>query len=99
VPTIAMRPEEESRFGDWRTPKGLPSGSDPQNGKQIRRQGESLLACMTASREPSNQSFEIDREAAVCSANRRFFLIISCAIGLSDNLADRSITQITDLAG
>jgi hypothetical protein len=24
-PTITMRPDEESRFGDWRTPKGLPS--------------------------------------------------------------------------
>ena len=26
----------------------------------------SLLACMTANREPSNQSFEVDREATVC---------------------------------
>ena len=34
----------------------------------------SLLACMTANREPSNQSFEVDREATVCSASRRFFL-------------------------
>jgi hypothetical protein len=25
VTTIAVRPDEESRFGDWRTPKGLPS--------------------------------------------------------------------------
>jgi hypothetical protein len=30
------------------------------------------LACMTANREPSNQSFEIDREATVCTASRRF---------------------------
>jgi hypothetical protein len=29
---------------------------------------------MTANREPSNQSFEIDREATVCTASRRFFL-------------------------
>jgi hypothetical protein len=29
---------------------------------------------MSTNREPSNQSFEVDREAAVCSANRRFFL-------------------------
>jgi hypothetical protein len=29
---------------------------------------------MTANREPSDQSFEIDREATVCLANRRFFL-------------------------
>ena len=27
---------------------------------------------MTASREPSNQSFEVDREATVCTASRRF---------------------------
>src|SRR6516165_3743901 len=32
-----------------------------------------LLACMTASCEPSNQSFETDREATVCYASRRFF--------------------------
>jgi hypothetical protein len=32
----------------------------------------SLLACMTANHEPSNQSFEIDREATVCTASRRF---------------------------
>jgi hypothetical protein len=31
-----------------------------------------LLACMTANREPSNQSFEVDREATVCFASRRF---------------------------
>jgi len=28
---------------------------------------------MTANHEPSNQSFEIDREATVCTASRRFF--------------------------
>jgi hypothetical protein len=33
---------------------------------------ESLLACMTANHELSNQSFEIDREATVCNASRRF---------------------------
>jgi hypothetical protein len=27
---------------------------------------------MTANREPSNQSFEVDREATVCFASRRF---------------------------
>jgi len=31
-----------------------------------------LLACMTANCEPSNQSFETDREATVCTASRRF---------------------------
>ena len=43
----------------------------------------SLLACMTANREPSNQSFEVDREATVCSASRRFFLRLvapSCTV-------------------
>jgi hypothetical protein len=29
---------------------------------------------MPANGEPSNQSFEVDREATVCFANRRFFL-------------------------
>src|SRR5262245_56099778 len=33
------------------------------------------LACMTASREPSNQSFEVDREATVCFASRRFLFV------------------------
>jgi hypothetical protein len=32
------------------------------------------LAFMSANREPSNQSFDVDREATVCLANRRFFL-------------------------
>jgi hypothetical protein len=32
---------------------------------------------MGANREPSNQSFEVDREATVCSTNRRFFLAVS----------------------
>jgi len=40
----------------------------------LRRQGNHLLACMTANSEPSNQSFEVDREATVCFASRRFFL-------------------------
>jgi hypothetical protein len=38
---------------------------------------------MTANREPSNQSFEVDREATVCSASRRFFLRLvapSCTV-------------------
>jgi hypothetical protein len=32
---------------------------------------------MSANREPSNQSFEVDREATVCSASRRFFLRVA----------------------
>jgi hypothetical protein len=31
---------------------------------------------MTANREPSNQSFEVDREATVCFASRRLFFAI-----------------------
>src|SRR5215831_3041613 len=50
-------------LADWRTSNGLPSTSEPR---------ESSLACMTANREPPNQSFEIDREATVCTASRRF---------------------------
>jgi hypothetical protein len=38
-----------------------------------------LLACMTANREPSNQSFEIDREATVCTASRRFLPLCGAA--------------------
>ena len=52
--------------------KAFPPDLPRRTGKQIGRQGESLLACMTANREPSNQSFEIDREATVCTASRRF---------------------------
>ena len=56
---------------DWRTSNGLPSASDPET-EADRTPRESSLACMTANREPSNQSFEIDREATVCTASRRF---------------------------
>src|SRR5215471_15228440 len=56
---------------DWCTSNGLPSASDPET-ESDRTPRESSLACMTANREPSNQSFEIDREATVCTASRRF---------------------------
>ena len=59
-------------LADWRTSNGLPSASDPETEADRTPRG-SLLACMTASREQSNQSFEFDREATVCSASRRFF--------------------------
>src|SRR6516162_9540675 len=58
-------------LADWRTSNGLPSASDPETEADRTPRG-SLLACMTANREPSNQSFEIDREATVCTASRRF---------------------------
>jgi hypothetical protein len=47
------------------------SASEPET-EVDRTPRESLLACMTANSEPSNQSFEIDREATVCTASRRF---------------------------
>jgi len=58
-------------LADWQTSSGLPSASDPET-EADRTPRESLLACMTANYEPSNQSFETDREATVCSASRRF---------------------------
>src|SRR5215831_5712601 len=73
---------KKSRFGDWRTPKAFPPHLPPETEADRTPRG-SLLACMTASCEPSNQSFEVDREATVCYASRRFFLITPCAIGLS----------------
>src|SRR6516165_4384099 len=60
----------------WRTggsQKAFPPHLPPET-EADRTPRESLLACMTASREPSNQSFEVDREATVCYASRRFFL-------------------------
>ena len=58
-------------LADWRTSDGLPSASDPET-EADRTPRESCLACMAANREPSNQSVEIDREATVCTASRRF---------------------------
>ena len=71
VPTIKCGQMKKVGLADWRTSNGLPSASDPET-EADRTLRESLLACMTANREPSNQSFEIDREATVCSASRRF---------------------------
>jgi hypothetical protein len=52
---------------------------------------------MTASREPSNQSFEFDREATVCFASRRFFLMVSCAIDLRKrHFSHAGSTQVAD---
>src|SRR5215813_6210118 len=65
---------KKAGLADWRTSNGLPSASDPETESDRTPRG-SLLACMTANREPSNQSFEIDREATVCSASRRFLLV------------------------
>jgi hypothetical protein len=62
---------KKAGLADQRTSNGLPSASDPET-EADRAPRESLLACMTANRGPSNQSFEIDREATVCTASRRF---------------------------
>jgi hypothetical protein len=62
---------KKAGLANRRTPKGLPSASDPETEADRTLRG-SLLACMTANREPSNQSFEVDREATVCTASRRF---------------------------
>jgi hypothetical protein len=62
---------KKAGLANWRTPEGLPSVSDPETEADRTLRG-SLLACMTANREPSNQSFETDREATVCAASRRF---------------------------
>jgi hypothetical protein len=75
VPTIITRPNEESRSGglaDFK--KVFPPPLHPET-EADRTPRESLLACMTANREPSNQSFETDREATVCTASRRFLLV------------------------
>src|SRR5262249_22897796 len=62
---------KKAGLADRRISNGLPSASDPETEADRTPRG-SLLACMTANREPSNQSFEIDREATVCTASRRF---------------------------
>src|SRR6516162_2011707 len=72
-PTITMRPDEEKAgLATGELQKAFPPHLPPETEADRTPRG-SLLACMTASREPSNQSFEFDREATVCSASRRFF--------------------------
>jgi hypothetical protein len=67
--------DEESRSGRLADFKWSSLRNDPET-EADRTPRESSLACMTANREPSNQSFEIDREATVCFASRRFFLLV-----------------------
>jgi hypothetical protein len=64
---------KKAGLADWRTLKAFPPHLTRKR-EQSGRQGNHLLACMTADSEPSNQSFEVDREATVCFASRRFFL-------------------------
>jgi len=42
---------KKAGLADWRTSSGLPSASDPET-EADRKPRESLLACMTANREP-----------------------------------------------
>ncbi len=72
-----MRPDEGSRSGGLADSKRPSLPICPAERVKDRTPRGSLLACMTANRERSNQSFEGDREATVCFASRRFFLIIS----------------------
>jgi hypothetical protein len=60
-------------LADWRTSNGLPSVSDPET-EADRTPRESLLTCMTANCEPSNQS------ALKLTGRRRFALraVASC---------------------
>jgi len=69
-------------LADWRTSNGLPSASDPET-EADRTPRESSLACMTANHEPSNQGFEIDREATVCNASRRFLFQHTAKLSIS----------------
>src|SRR5215467_9366812 len=73
---------KKSRFGDWRTPKGLPTASAPETEADRTPRG-SLLACMTASREQSNRGLEL-------TGRRRFALraVASCShTGLRSDLS------------
>src|SRR5262245_20351139 len=72
-----MRPDEESRFGDPRSSKGPSHRSAPET-EADRTPRESLLAGMIANREPSNQSFETDREATVCTSEPSLLAVLGC---------------------
>src|SRR6516164_11715356 len=86
----------------WRTggsQKAFPPHLPPETEADRTPRG-SLLACMTASREPSNQSFEVDREATVCFAGRRFFLLTSLCNRRHDQPWHRNIKgSVSTLCG
>src|SRR6516165_8850128 len=85
-------------LADWRTSNGLPSASDPET-EADRTPRESSLACMTANHEPSNRSFETDREATVCAASRRFLPFCGrtkvAAIALANKIARMAWAMMT----
>src|SRR5262249_2821760 len=55
--------------------KGLPTASAPET-EADRTPRESLLARMIANGEPSNQSFETDREATVCTSEPSLLAVL-----------------------
>src|SRR5262249_62312075 len=57
-PQLQVRPDEESQSGGLANFKWSSLRSDPETVTD-RTPRESLLACMTANHEPSNQSFAI----------------------------------------
>ena len=82
-------------LADWRISNGLPSASEPET-EADRTPRESLLAGMTANREPSNQGFEL-------TGRRRFALraVASCRYAGergSANAARRLSADIRPLA-
>jgi hypothetical protein len=59
-------------LADWRTSNGLPSASDPETEADRTPRG-SLLACMTANREPRLIKALKRQGGDGLAANRRFF--------------------------
>src|SRR5215469_14975933 len=73
-PTITMRPDEEKPVWRLANSKRPSHRICPGNGQADRTPRGSLLACMTASREQSNQGLEL-------TGRRRFALraVASCS--------------------
>jgi hypothetical protein len=68
---IVMRPDEESRSGRLTDFKWPSLRIWPGNGSRSDAKGI-IVGVHDRQFEPSNRSFEIDREATVCTASRRF---------------------------
>src|SRR6516162_5396928 len=81
-PQSQCGPMKKSRFGDWQLQKAFPPHLLPET-EADRTPRASLLACMTASREQSNQGLEL-------TGRRRFALraVASCShTGLRSDLS------------
>jgi hypothetical protein len=59
-------------LADWRTSNGLPSASNPETEVDRTPRGSLIGVHDRQVVSRSNQSFETDREATVCTASRRF---------------------------